>query len=432
MSILPHAFRNLGRHRVKTVITVTAVAFGVLAYLYMDAFLAGSNTESRRNLLNYEMGAATIYSKSYWAKHEELPLYEGFGDYGPIISRLNESGYEAAPRAAFVGTLLSRKEELPFVFTGVVPSIERRVFRYESYIERDGGAHPLRNGSFEILLGVRGARDLNVKPGDAVRLSTVIDKRDEAGRMRHINQVVDLVVAGVLNSPDPVVNSYVGYLPLDILEGELGILLEGKITEIIVRKAGAREYEPAATFESPEVITANLGEVLPDSLTVVGWKDRAADYIAASTSDAVQSVVFLGFFFIIVLLVIANTVLMAVLERTREIGMLRALGMEDGAIVGLFLVETGLIGFFGAVVGILFFLPLNHFMVTTGIDYSQMMSASGIDYLGYRVTGAFKSIWNYGTMAGCAMAAPLLATITAIIPARRAIRMTITDALHFE
>ncbi len=163
---------------------------------------------------------------------------------------------------------------------------------------------------------------------------------------------------------------------------------------------------------------------------VVGWQDNARDYLVASASDVIQSVVFLGFFFVIVLLVIANTVLMAVLERTREIGMLRALGMGDGAIVRLFSIETGLIGFLGALIGIVLSLPLNYWMVNHGIDYTRMMEDSGITNLGYRVTGVFKSAWNFPTMAWSILGATLLSSVTALFPSVRAVRMAITDAFR--
>ncbi len=431
-TLLALAFRNLSRHRVKTVLTVLAVALGILAYLFMDGWLGGINTESRRNLVNYEMGAATIFSRAYWQAIDELPLYEGFRDYQGLLERLETAGYDAAPRATFVGTLLSPDEELPFVFTGMDPEAERRLFRYRDYLDSENGGHLPRDGVFEILLGIKGAKDLNVDTGDLVRLSTVIDKRDENGVLRHINQALDLVVAGVVNCPDPMLNGNVGYLPLSVLQGELGLLLEGSITEIVVRRAAAREDQLPGAFESPQAISRALGGALGEDLIVVGWQERARDYLAASAGDMVQTVVFLAFFFVIVLLVISNTVLMAVLERTREIGMLRALGMGDGTIVRLFSLETGFIGLLGALLGLALFIPLNLYMVKYGIDYSGLLEGSGITNLGYRVVGVFKSIWNYTTMGLAVLAAPLLAALTAVFPALRAVRLSVADALRME
>jgi ABC-type lipoprotein release transport system permease subunit len=426
------AFRNLGRHRVKTAITVIAVAIGILTYLYMDAYLLGVNTESKRNLVNYEMGAAKIYTKAYWDKKDEYPMYEGFANYTPVMEKLANAGYNSAPRATFVGSLLSVDEEVPFIFEGVDPAIERNMFLYHKYIEPDSCAHFIRDGEYEILIGVKGAKDLNVGVGDTVKLSTVIDKYDEAGELRHINQAIDLVVAGIINSPDPMVNAYTAFIPLSVLQDETGMLLEGAITELIVRKAGAREDELPGAFESVASIKRALGDGLPDELIVTGWEENAKDYLAASAGDIVSTVVFLAFFFVIVLMVIANTVLMSVLERTREIGMLRALGMTDNSVMRLIFVETGLIGFIGALIGLILFLPINYWMVNSGIDMSAMLEDTGITNLGYRVASVFKSSWNFTTMALSLIVTPVIASLTAFFPSRRAVRMSVSNALRMD
>jgi ABC-type lipoprotein release transport system permease subunit len=426
------AFKNLGRHKVKTSITILAVALGIVFYLFMDGFILGMNSESRRNLVNYEFGAAKIYSKAYWENKDELPLYEGFGDYGKIVKKLNSKGYDAAPRAVFVGSLISPDEELPFVFIACDPEAEKKMFLYHNYIEKEGGGRFFKDSAFELILGVKGAKDLRVKAGDTVRLSTVIDKRVPGGEIRHINQAIDFIVAGIVNSPDPALNNYTAYMPISALQDESGILLEGNITELIVRKTGAREDELPGSFETPAAIKAKLGDTLPPSLIITSWLENAKDYIAASSGDIVQSVVFLGFFFVIVIMVIANTVLMSVLERTKEIGMLRALGMKDNSIVKLFLFETAFIGLIGATIGLVLFLPINYWMVNFGIDYSQMIADTGITNMGYRIIGIFKSAWNFPVMFGSIFAATAISSITAFFPSKRAVRMTITDALRMD
>ncbi len=277
------AFRNLARHKVKTALTVTAVALGIVAYLYIDAFIAGVNTESRRNLVNYEMGAATIYSRAYWENKDDLPLYEGFRGWQPIREALLRAGYDAVPRATFSGTLLSREEELPFLFHGVDPALEGTMFLYPDWIERGDSDTPAgrfpADGAFEILLGVRGAKDLGVGVGDSVRLSTVIDKRDEQGIIRHINQVLDLRVCGIVNSPDPVVNGYTGFLPLGILQDDLGILLEGSVTELILATDPNLEGEATATYLARLVKPLGLKVTRPASGLPVGGDLEYADEV---------------------------------------------------------------------------------------------------------------------------------------------------------
>ena len=119
LTVCGMAAKNLSRHRVKTVITVTAIAVSVSLYIFMDAWLLGMNLDSRRNIVNYETGAAKIQGDAYFAREDELPMYESFRGWEPIARALEASGYRAAPRFVFTGTLYSRGGTAPMVMNAV-------------------------------------------------------------------------------------------------------------------------------------------------------------------------------------------------------------------------------------------------------------------------------------------------------------------------
>lgn len=422
------AFRNLARHRVKTVITTIAVSVGVALYIFIDAWLLGMNIDSRRNIVNYETGSVKIYKKAFFEKKDELPMYETFTDYAKMVEILNAHGWNAAPRMLFGGSLISPEQELPFSFIGVDTERERSVLHYDRYITE--GRFP-EKGQFEILIGVRGAKNLKVTVGDRVRLTTVIDKMDEAGKIHHINQLIELVVCGIVNSPNPKTNGSVGYLPLDILNNEMGLLLEGGISEIVIRKQGVNEAMLPDKHENKDAVTALLDGELSNDLIVIDWIEDVEDFIAAYQGDNVSTRIMTVILFILAFLGIANTMLMAVLERTKEIGMLRSMGMTDWSVVRLFFYEAGFIGLIGSLIGIAIGILINIYMVNYGIDYTQILDKFGTDY-GYRIVGHFKAAWNWGTIAASGGIGTLAAAITAIPPALRAVRMSIVESLRFE
>jgi ABC-type lipoprotein release transport system permease subunit len=426
------AFKNLFRHKTKTVITTLAIGLGVGAYLIMDAWLLGMNIDSQRNLVNFETGSAKIYSKKYFAEKDDYPLYEAFSGYEKIIEALNEKGYDAVPHAVFTGSLFGNGTEFPFKFIGVDPKLDSKVFKYSKWLEKDTGSRFVEDNRFEIALGIKGAKDLGVKAGDTVRLSTVIDKKDESGRIRHINQLIELTVCGIINSSDPVANGNIGYIPLSILQDEYGLLLEGHITELCIRKNNAPESALPVSMEKPAAIKKALGKNLPDDLLVVGWQEDAKDYLAASNSDNVFNRMIIVIFFIITLFGIANTMVMSVLERTKEIGMMKALGMTNTAIMKLFLTEAGMIGFIGALLGIVIALPVTYYLVYYGFDLSKMLEETGTATFGYRVLGIYKAAWNYSTMIGSVVVTAICSSATAFFPALRAVKIKIVDALRFE
>ena len=422
------ALRNLGRHKVKTIITSLAVAIGVLAYIFMDAWLLGMNIDSKRNLINYETGSTKIYAKAYFDKKDELPMYENFNNYQEIIKKLNDNGFNATPNFLFGGSLLSPKQEVPFLFVGIDPALEKKVLGYDKFV-KEGSF--VENGQFKILIGERGAENLGVKVGDAVRLSTVIDKKDETGKVKHINQLIELIVGGIVNSPNPKTNGNIGYLPLDILQDEMGLLLEGSITQICIRKAGVSDSALPDNSESISKVKKILGDTLRPELIIVDWAKDAKDYIAASNQDNVSNRVMLIFLFIIVFMGIANTMLMAVIERTKEIGMLRSMGLLDHSVVILFLIEAGLIGFIGSSIGNIIAIPINYFMVTYGIDYSEMAKEMNGNF-GYRITSIFRSAWNFHTMIGSIIISTIMSGFMAYLPALKAIKMSVVETLRFE
>ena len=444
------AFRNLARHRVKTALTVLAIAVSVATYIFVDGWLLGMQLDSKRNIVSYETGAAKVQQAAYIESLDELPMYENFSGWEPYAAALDEAGYDSAPRFVFSGTLYAEGGSAPIVFIGCNPEAEGRLLRWTDFIE-DG--EPIRNGVVDenglpmpqIVLGAMTADKLGVstngvlnKPGGAfppVRITTAVDLKDERGAIRHVYQVIDAVVAGIVNSPNPKNNNNVAWIPLDVLQDDNGLMLEGKVTELLVRAKGADDTRLPGKNEGPQAIAAALkdalGTALPSGLGVYGWQTYTADYEAAAAGDDVSSRIMVAILFILSFLGIANTMLLAILERTKEIGMMRAQGMTDGDLALTYMLEAGMAGFFGALAGVLIGCLCTIPMVKYGLDFSEMATQMSGN-IGYRTTGIFRSTWNVPVIIGSAIAATLVSAGAAFFPIRRALKMSITDSLRFE
>jgi ABC-type lipoprotein release transport system permease subunit len=569
------ALRNLARHKVKTVLTIIAVSVSVGLYICMDGWLMGMNIDSRRNIANFEIGAAKLQTKAYYTKKDDLPMYESFDNWEASAADLDNAGYAAAPRFVFTGTIYSETASAPMTFIGCDPGAEERVLRYPEYIE---SGRYIRGGAFEIALGavtadklrvgipqrptadeleellaglppeegdfVRGlyesaaaksggpfaskenAPDLtqpgkerrnlkkNIPPADmdrywqlladtgrmTVQISTVIDikaapesvrkekfdadllpllnaeeqelfyrayefdeltgawylaaenqdlqdrilaamiRADYAGAVRHVNQLISAVVVGVVNSPNPKTNNNIAWIPLDVLQDEAGLMLEGRVTELLIRSKDADDAKVPGKDESPAAIKAALiavaagaesAWVLPAELDIFPWEAYAQDYLAASGGDDIASRIMIIILFILSFMGIANTMLLAILERIRETGMMRALGMTSGQLIGVYMMEAGMVGIFGSLAGIALGCLINIPMVQYGIDFTGLTDVVGGD-IGYRVTGIFRSAWNIPVIIGAGIVAPILAACTAFFPTRRALKMPVTESLRFD
>jgi ABC-type lipoprotein release transport system permease subunit len=577
------ALRNLARHKVKTALTCAAIMVSVTVYIWMDSWIGGMFLESRRNIINYEIGAAKIQTKGYFDKKDELPGYETFGGWEDYAAVLDEAGYNAAPRYAFSGTLYSLTGSAPLVVYACDPEAEARTLAYASYIEQ---GRYIRNGEFGIALGLMAADKLRAgvptrpepaeleeliaavraaSTGDApagdgfdigdeafirscyapmearaqfgesreyaedraksrlvlkrdlprpaldrlweladrtgrndLRISTVIDYKlapdsirqdkwdadlwplltgeerrlvaaayefdeptgayllakeapakldavlaamlrvDFSGAVRHVNQVIDARVVGLVNSPDPFNNYNIGYMPLDVLQDEAGMMLEGRITELLIRDKALGAADMTGPIETKAAIRAALdaglakrGLTFPGELDVFFWKDYVKDYLGYEAMESGSTMIFSVLLFFLAFIGISNTMLLAILERTKEIGMMRAQGMTNGQIIFTCMVEACFLGLIGSVLGVITGCLLNIPMVKYGVDFSEMMEQMGGN-MGYRIAGNFRGTWRPGVIAGSGAAATFLASIMALLPARRVTKMEITESLRFE
>jgi len=128
---------------------------------------------------------------------------------------------------------------------------------------------------------------------------------------------------------------------------------------------------------------------------------------------------------------ISNTILLAILERTKEIGMMRAMGMTDRQMILTYMLEAGFLGLIGSILGIIAGCIINYPLVKTGIDFSAMGNLMP-DGIGFRTTAIFRSTWNPAVIIGSGVVATLLASVVAILPTRRAVKSPITESLRFE
>ncbi len=114
---------------------------------------------------------------------------------------------------------------------------------------------------------------------------------------------------------------------------------------------------------------------------------------------------------------IINTLTISVIERTREIGMLRAIGMTIGQVFVMILAEAAMIGILGATFGIL-----------SGVLLSRIIIYGMKAMAGYNLVFMIPEMWLIVTL----FAALIISQLAAIIPARRAVKVEILDALHYE
>ena len=319
----------------------------------------------------------------------------------------------AAPRIRFAGELFFGEGSLPLRLVGIDPALDPEVFRLPGSV-LPGGEY-LASGVPGLLLGAWTAADLEIAVGDFVEVRT----RTRHGAM----QTLELELVGIVRSPNPTINRGVGFLPLDVAQFDLD--LEG-VTEISL---GTRRTRLGGPVEREiQRLNEDLATAFP-GVVAAGWTELARDYLALLESDSAGNSIMLFLVFLIAAVGVSNTMLIAVYERIREFGTMRALGMDDAAIRAAMVLEAGAIGLLGSLAGVAAGAVATWWLVTWGIDMSGLYGDMNI---GYRVTGIFRGAWNPGTMVAAVFFGVAASMAIALLPARRALKLDIVQCLRHE
>lgn len=413
--LLSLAWKNLSRYRKRTIITAAALAVGLGVYIFMDSWLLGAEKESERNLVWYETSSARVLDDEYWEQKDRLPLKYTIEEPEAVLEKLAEKQIPAAARIVFGGELILRKDPFPedgsltLRVLAVDPERDDTVFRLRETIE-DG--RYLEPGEEKILVGAWLARDLEAEVG--YPLTIVTRTRDG------YYQAIDVEIAGIFNCPNPTINKGTVFIPLDTADRYLE--MDGAVTEINLRLPERADADVlAAALES------DLTAVTP-GLEVKSWRDLAQDYLAFAGMKKSATNIILILVFVIAAVGISNTMIMAINERTKELGMMRALGMKDSEIRLAFLLEAGGIGFIGAVMGVVLGVVLSYWIVTRGVDMSGLIGDMDI---GYRVHGLFRGAWHPEAMVTAFIFGIVLTMFVAFLSTGRALRRGIADSLRY-
>ena len=408
------AFKNLTRYKRRTIITASAIAFGLMMYIFIDCMLMGAETESIRNLKWYETSSVRIYNDEYWENRFQKPLDISIEDPERIIKILDQEGIMSSPRIEFSGDLILNIDDfgeegnLPVSVTAIDTERDFEIFHYGDTLI-DGRL--LEKEEEAVLLGSWLAEDIGAKVGYWITIVT----RGNGG----FYEAMDLEIVGILNCPNPNVNRTLIMMPLEVADDYLA--MEGTVTEINVRLPDSADVNARAA-EIKNLVDGNGIEVLT-------WEALARDYLALAEAKRGGTGMILFLIFIIAAVGISNTMLMAIFERIRELGMMRSLGMSDSKIRIAFVIEAMGIGMIGSVMGVILGIIANFFIINYGIDFSFIMRDMD---LGYRLQGVFRGAWNPGTIAASFFVGTIISTLVAFFPTKRALKMDIPACLRHQ
>ncbi|MBI5498187.1 MAG: ABC transporter permease [Deltaproteobacteria bacterium] len=400
MVLLRLAVRNLLRNRRRTGLTVAAVLVGVFAVVGVRGFLNGLQAALVQGVTEGNMGALQVHRRGHVGGMDASPIGKNLPEDPTLLARIQAvPGVKAvAPRIGFGGLVNAGDETLFAQITAVDPATELKVTPKRMELIGRGGW--LKEGEAGIIVGV----DLWEAMQAEVGKPGAVLASDVDGILNGVN----VRVAGGLKSISQQ-DRRIMIMPLRTAQ-EL-LRLEGRITEIAIQVHDVDDVENVA-----ERVRRALGE----DYEVHTWRDLALFVRDVQRNqNAALSLVTVMFMFVM-LMGIANALLMAVLERVREIGTMMAVGTRRRQVLLMFLWEAALIGAVGALLGGLLGAGIVGYMGARGLELPAPGSAVPQIIRPY-VASAFllRMVLTAGT--GAALAA--------LYPAWKASRLRPVDAL---
>ncbi len=328
------AFRNVFRNRRRTVLTLVIVSGGVTALLLAGGFFALIFQGLRETTIQNGLGHLQIYNSAFFTSEEKKTLENGLADYREIAAQAAATPHVkgVAPRIEFFGMVSNGVKSTTYMGMAVDPGLEEKM-AFRPKMTQGRNLSPDTSAGNEVLLGTGLARSMGVSPGDGLTLMGVTADGALNG--------IDVDVVGVFTT---------GFKEMDdralrlTIPAAQQLLQSDRVTKLVVgldRTENTDVVYPA--------LHSNLGR---KDITVKKWAELATVYQQVTM---MFGGIFLFMSTIVCFMVVtssANTMLMAMFERTREIGTMLAMGTPRSWIWALFVTEGVITGVVGAAIGL--------------------------------------------------------------------------------
>lgn len=398
------AARNVFRNKRRTLISLLVRIFGASALVLAGGFMLYSFWGLRESTIHSQTGHLQIYHKDYFDREEDKSLELGIDSVQTIreIALRHSEVNQVTPRIDFNGLISTGDKSAVFIGQGLDPEQEAQMMgifgRPESILVLSNGAED------EVVLGAGLGKSLNAKAGDYLTLmSTTTDGALNA---------IDVLVKGTFSTGISDIDKR--FLKVRNQTAQRLINTE-RVRNLVVLLGHTEMTDQVRRDLQSQFDAAGLPVV------VKTWLEMAPYYRSVV---ALYNFIF-GFLVLVIFIIVlgstANTIVMSISERVQEIGTLMAMGTSRGKLVQMFLYEGLVLGGLGAVLGLLAAFGLGWWINHAGIT---MPPPPGWD-TGYQLNIRIEA-WLVVAVFGLMI---VTAVISTLVPAMRAARMKIVDAL---
>ena len=413
--LIQFAWRNLWRNRRRTFITMTAIAFGYVMLLFVACLMAGLRWQMIENGTSLVMSQIQVHAPGYYPSRSIQKTLGGRHgtDVDVMLAAVTADHrvYAAAPRVYGYGLLSAAHRSAGVELMGIVPGEESKITVLNSQIVK--GEYLTARLPKGVVLGDSLASTIGIELGSEIVLLT------QAADGTMGNDVYTVV--GIFHTGLDAVDRGLVLMSVAALQ-DLLHLAPARIHEVGIKlKDITKATAVAATLQT------QLGKTFP--VRTRAWPELAPELAGYVQFNRGVTFVLFFIFFLMAVIGVMNTMLMAVFERTRELGMLMALGMRPIQIVGLILAEAAGLAVASLIVGAALGVPVLWYLQVHGLDLGgatgEVVSLAGV------VVG---HLWygrqDFPAYVEAALGLAVTAMVSALYPAWRAAHFRPTEAMR--
>lgn len=466
------AWKNVWRNKKRSLVVISAVTLGIISGVLLVGIMEGWVGQRLKDAVNNEVSHIQIHNNDYLNNEETSLTVENLQSVTRAVESLDQvSGW--VQRTRIIALLNTPWGNTGLTLFGIDPEREKLVTGIHNKIVPGAGRYPEADSPADILISDKTAEMLKLKqyvisdsvmttlgrdvPQDILsRLETIKDTRYRSPKEirealknlltgkeldRYGKRIMETALDYRIRNKVQVSVSDLDGNPIQGIFRVCGIY---KTTNTGFDQATAfvNAGELARLYGSSEILIHEIAVLLKNiedagvvkeqlSLIPVGnrvrtWKELAPDAAMMVEFMLVYYLIFIGIILLALAFGIINTMLMSILERTKELGMLMSIGMDHKRIFSMIMMETMFLTFTGAITGMLSGWGITKTLGKTGIHFSVW--GEGFEAIGY--SARVYPVVTLQFILFTTIMVVLTAVVSSVWPARKALKMNPVDALR--
>ncbi|MBL7137800.1 MAG: ABC transporter permease [Bacteroidales bacterium] len=405
METIKIAWRNLWRNKRRTLITSASVFFAIFLALLMRAFQLGSYDLMVYNIVHAYSGYFQVHASGYWDDKIINNSFEFTPELQQAIAELpGVDGYASRLESFALGSFGMQTKGI--MVNGIVPAEEELLTGLQKKLVKGNYLVPDDEGA---LVSQKLAKYLKITVGDTLVL---------IGQGFHGMSAAGIFpVRGIVHFPSPELDNRMVYLSLPTSQALFSA--ENRLTSLALNVSDTKEYERVARHLKERLNT--------EEYEVMTWKEMMPDVVQQIQADNASGLIMLAILYMIVGFGIFGTILMMFSERTREFGMMIAIGMQKLKLIRIVVTELFMIGLLGVIAGIVAAIPLLYYFYLHPIPLTGEIAETTIQ-MGFEPI--MPVAWESSYFIGQSLTVIIIMLVVMILPIVKLGRLTVINALR--